>query len=67
MASVFVLVVSFLVLRGIGWLGVKQLSSWRDAGRAPVVIMFLLTCASHFTTMKYDFAAMIPAPLPNDL
>jgi uncharacterized membrane protein len=67
MTSVFVLVVSFLVLRGVGWLGVKQLSSWRNAGRLALVIMFLFTGASHFTTMKYDFAAMIPAPLPNDL
>ena len=67
MASVFVLVVSFLLLRGVGWLGVKQLSSWRDAGRGALVIMFLFTGASHFTSLKYDFAAMIPAPLPNDL
>jgi uncharacterized membrane protein len=67
MTSVFVLVVSFLVLRGVGWLGVKQLSSWRNAGRLALVIMFLFTGTSHFTSMKYDFAAMIPAPLPNDL
>ena len=67
MTSLFVLVVSFLLLRGVGWLGVKQLSSWRAAGRGALVIMFLFTGISHFTTMKYDFAAMIPAPLPNDL
>jgi uncharacterized membrane protein len=67
MTSLFVLVVSFLVLRGVGRLGVKQLSSWRDAGRGALVIMFLFTGASHFTSMKYDFAAMIPAPLPNGL
>ena len=67
MTSVFVLVASFLVLRGVGWLGVKQLSSWRDAGRGALVIMFLFTGASHFTSMKYDFSAMIPPPLPNDL
>ena len=67
MTSVFVLVVSFLVLRGVGSLGVKQLSSWKDAGRLALVIMFLFTGTSHFTSMKYDFAAMIPAPLPNDL
>ena len=29
--------------------------------------MFLFTGTSHFTSMKYDFAAMIPPPLPNDL
>ncbi len=67
MTSLFVLVVSFLLLRGVGWLGVKQLSSWRDASRGGLVIMFLFTGASHFTSMKYDFAAMIPAPLPDDL
>ena len=67
MASVFVLVISFLLLRGVGLIGVKQLSSWRDAGRGALVIMFLFTGVSHFTSMKYDFAAMIPAPLPNDL
>ncbi len=67
MASVFVLVVSFLLLRGVGLIGVKQLSSWRDAGRGALVIMFLFTGVSHFTSMKYDFAAMIPPPLPNEL
>jgi uncharacterized membrane protein len=67
MISVFVLVISTLLLRGVGWLGVKQLSSWRDASRGGLVIMFLFTGASHFTSMKYDFAAMIPAPLPDDL
>ncbi len=67
MASFFVLVISTLLLRGVGWLGVKQLSSWRDASRGGLVIMFLFTGASHFTSMKYDFAAMIPAPLPDDL
>ena len=67
MASVFVLVISTLLLRGVGWLGVKQLSSWRDASRGGLVIMFLFTGASHFTSTKYDFAAMIPAPLTGDL
>jgi uncharacterized membrane protein len=67
MVSLFVLVISFLVLRGLGWLGVKRLSSWRDAGRFALVIMFLFTGFSHFSSMKYDLAAMIPAPLPNGL
>ena len=67
MVSLFVLVISFLLLRGIGLLGVEPLSSWRAAGRGALVIMFLFTGTSHFTSMKYDFAAMIPAPLPNDL
>ena len=67
MTSVFVLAISFLVLRGVGWRRVKQLSSWREAGRGALVVMFVFTGVSHFTTMKYDFAAMIPPPLPNNL
>lgn len=67
MVSLFVLVISFLLLRGLGSLGVERLSSWRVTGRGALVIMFLFTGTSHFTNMKYDFAAMIPPPLPNDL
>ena len=63
MVSLFVLVISFLILRGIGLLGVERLSSWRVAGRGALVIMFLFTGTSHFTSMKYDFAAMIPPSL----
>jgi uncharacterized membrane protein len=67
MVSLFVLAISFLLLRGVGLLGIERLSSWRVAGRGALVIMFLFTGTSHFTSMKYDFAAMIPPPLPNDL
>ncbi len=67
MEALFVLVISFILLRGVGWLGVKQLSSWREAGRVALVIMFLFTGASHFSDMKYDFVAMLPDPLPKDL
>lgn len=64
---VFILVISFLLLRGVGLLGVERLSSWRAAGLGALAIMFLVTSTSHFTSMKYDFAAMIPEPLPNGL
>ena len=67
MVSLFVLVVSFVLLRGSGALGVKRLSSWREAGRGALVIMFLFTGFSHFSSLKHDFAAMIPAPLPDGL
>ena len=67
MISLFVLVVSLIVLRGLGGLGIKRLSSWREAGRIALVIMFLFTGFSHFSSLKHDFASMIPDPLPNDL
>lgn len=67
MVSLLVLVVSFLLLQGMGLLGVDRLSSWRVAGRGALMIMFVFTGTSHFTSIKYDLAAMIPAPLPNGL
>ena len=66
MISLFVLVISFIVLRGLGALGVKRFSSSIEAGRGALVIMFLFTGFSHFSSLKHDFAAMIPDPLPND-
>jgi uncharacterized membrane protein len=67
MISLFVLVISFILLRGLGALGVERLSTWREAGRGALVIMFLFTGFSHFSSLKHDFAAMIPDPLPNGL
>ena len=64
MVSLFVLVISFILLRVVGLLGVERLSSWRAASRGALVVMFLFTGTSHFTSMRYDFAAMIPLPCP---
>jgi len=64
MAPLFILIVTFLVLRTIGLLGVKRISSWREAGLLAVTIMFLFTGVTHFTGMKYDYAAMLPGFAP---
>ena len=67
MAPLFVLVISFLILRGVGFLGVRRLSSWREAGLIALVIMFLFTGVTHFSGMKHDYAAMLPGPLSGNL
>jgi uncharacterized membrane protein len=67
MAPLFILVISLLLLRGLGLLGVKWLSSWRRAGLYAVAIMFLFTGATHFSGMKHDYAAMLPSPLSGNV
>ena len=67
MISLIVLTVSLVLLRALGALGVRRLSSWREAARYALAVMFVFTGVSHFTSMKHDFAAMIPDPLPDDL
>jgi hypothetical protein len=54
MAPLCVLVISFLVLRVVGWLGIKRLSSWREVGRVVVAIMLLFSGATHFSDTKHD-------------
>jgi uncharacterized membrane protein len=67
MAPFFILIVSFFLLRGFGWLGVKRLDSGREAGRIALVLTFLFTGATHFSGVKNDYAAMIPSPFPKSL
>jgi uncharacterized membrane protein len=40
---------------------------WEDAARIGMAALFLFTGASHFTSLKHDFAAMIPPPLTGSL
>ena len=67
MEVLFVLLISFVLLRGVGFLGVERLSSWRNAGLGALAVMFLFTSTAHFSGLKYDLAAMMPEPLPDDL
>lgn len=67
MAPLFILVISFILLRGVGALGVRRLSSWREASLIAVVIMFVFTGATHFTAMRHDYAAMLPGTLSGNV
>jgi uncharacterized membrane protein len=59
MTPLFVQVVSTLLAR------VRV--PWNDAARIGLAVMFLFTAASHFSSLKHDFAAMIPPPLTGAL
>lgn len=67
MAPFFVLVIGTVLLRVVGYLGVGRLSSWREAGTIALAIMFVFTGVTHFTAAKYDYAAMLPGPVPDGL
>lgn len=63
----YVLVVTSILLRGMGMFGVRRFSSLRQSMLGGVVVMFLFTGVSHFSEMKYDFLEMIPDSLPREL
>ena len=46
MAALFVLAASFLLLRGLGLLGVRRLSSWREAGLTACVKTIEPACST---------------------
>ena len=56
-----------VVLRFAGFVGVRRLAYWPHTMRLGLVVMFLFTGATHFTAMKYDYAAMIPPPFTGEL
>jgi len=62
-----VLLVSWLILRGIGAFGVTWLATWHDSARWALAVMFAFTATAHFNKMKHDLAQMIPSYFPAPL
>jgi uncharacterized membrane protein len=67
MAPLIVLIVSGIILRITGALGVERLRSAREVTAWALAIMFLFTASAHFTAIKHDLAAMIPPPFTGQL
>ena len=67
MLVLIVLLASWVVLRGIGAIGVHALATWQDSARYALVAMFVFTASAHFNKMKHDLARMIPAYFPRPL
>jgi uncharacterized membrane protein len=59
-----VLLLSWLLLRAAGALGVRALASWRDSGRWALAIMLLFTASAHYTSMRHDLVRMVPDWVP---
>jgi uncharacterized membrane protein len=56
-----------LVVQIVSTLAARWFVAWRDAARIGLAVMFLFTAGSHFSSLKYDLAAMIPPPLTGAL
>ena len=61
MIVLVVLFGSWLILRGIGVLGVTALATWHDAVLYALAVMFVFTAVAHFNKMRCDLAQMIPS------
>src|SRR6266699_2764963 len=67
MIVLVVLFGSWLILRGIGALGVTTLATWHDSVRYALAVMFVFTGVAHFNKMRRDLAQMIPSFFPQPM
>ena len=65
MVPLIVLIVTTLLARLAGRLGVPALGSWAAATRAGLATMLLFTAAAHFNSMRADLVRMVPPAVPN--
>jgi uncharacterized membrane protein len=56
-----------LVVQILATLLARWFAPWKDAARIGLAIMFFFTAGSHFSSLKYDLAEMIPPPLTGAL
>ena len=67
MIVLFVLLISLLLYRAVGALGVAALASWTGATRYALATMLLFTASAHFTKMKSDLVRMVPDWIPRPM
>jgi len=64
MITLIVLLVSLLIFRGLGILGVPLFLTWHDSALWALSVMVLFTASAHFTSIKEDLIKMVPKPFP---
>lgn len=64
MLPLIVLLVSLLVFRGLGGLGVPLFLTWHDSAPWALCVMVLVTASAHFTVLKEDLIKMVPPFFP---
>jgi len=67
MTVLILLLASWLILRGVGALGVHALAAWHDSARYALALLFVFTGIAHFNRMKHDLVKMVPSFLPQPM
>lgn len=64
MVPFLVLLLSLLVLRGLGAAGIGLFAAWQTDAAYALALMLLLTGSAHFTKTKEDLIRMVPDMFP---
>jgi uncharacterized membrane protein len=62
-----VLIISLVVFRGLGALGVSAFDTWAASTRYALAVMFLFTSTAHFSKIRHELARMMPSIFPNPM
>ncbi|WP_026581359.1 DoxX family protein [Bacillus sp. J33] len=65
MAPFILLIVSFLIFRLIGFLGLSYFDGWETSLRIAVALMFIFTATAHWGKRRPDLIKMVPPALSN--
>jgi uncharacterized membrane protein len=65
MVPLFILLLSFVVLRGAGFLGVTALNNLDLPLRIAISLMFLVTASAHWGKGRPDLVRMVPPVFPH--
>jgi uncharacterized membrane protein len=65
MAPFIVMLLSFLILRLTGVLGITYFDEWETSLRVAVALMFLFTASAHWGKRRPDLIKMVPSSVPN--
>ncbi|NQX71642.1 DoxX family protein [Paenibacillus alba] len=64
MIPFYVLIVSFLLFKVLGLLGLSYWEGWHTALQGAVAAMFLLTASAHWGRSRQDLIRMVPSAFP---
>ncbi|MGN7941150.1 DoxX family protein [Metabacillus sp. 22489] len=65
MAPFILLIVSFLIFRLSGFLGLSYFADWETSLRFAVALMFIFTATAHWGKRRPDLIKMVPPSLSN--
>ena len=67
MATLIILLGSWVLLRGAGALGVTALATWQASACYALAVMFLFAGIAHFNQTRHDLVKMMPSVFPRPM
>ncbi|TKJ90706.1 hypothetical protein PaeCFBP13512_12805 [Paenibacillus sp. CFBP13512] len=64
MIPFYVLIISFLIFKGLGLLGLSHFDDWHAVLQGSVAVMLFVAASAHWGSKRVDLIRMVPAVFP---